>query len=64
MTQSLDEDLILNKVQAVQQSKKDFTLPDGAAELELELFHVQYRQGSGGNQLKHLQANKYIFKKC
>ena len=34
-SQNLDENLVLNKIQAVQQPKKEFTLTDGAAELEL-----------------------------
>ncbi|XP_022295019.2 uncharacterized protein LOC111105138 [Crassostrea virginica] len=59
-SQNLNEDVVMNKVEAVQQSKKDFTLTDGAA--ELEMFHVHYPQGSGGNQMKHLQVNKKIFK--
>ena len=50
----------MNKIEAVQQSKKDLTLTDGAA--ELELFHVHYSQGSGGNQMKHLQGNEETFK--
>ena len=59
-SQNLDENLVLNKVQAVQQSKKEFTLTDGAA--ELELFHDHYSQGRGGNQMIHLQVNKETFK--
>ena len=59
-SQNLDENIVLNKVQAVLQSKKEFTLTDGAA--ELELFHVHYPQGRGGNQMKHLQRNKETFK--
>ena len=50
----------MNKVQAVQQSKKELTLTDGAA--ELKLFHVHYPQGRGGNQMKHLQGNRETFK--
>ena len=46
-SQNLTEELVMNKIQAVQQSKKELTLTDGAA--ELELFHVHYPQGSGGN---------------
>ena len=59
-SQNLDEDLVLNKVQAVQQSKKELTLTDGAA--ELELFLVNYPQGRGGSQMKHLQGNRENFK--
>ena len=59
-SQNLDENIVLNKVQAVLQSKKEFTLTDGAA--ELELFHVHYPQGRGGNQMKHLQGNKETLK--
>lgn len=57
---NLNEATILNKIEAVQQSKKDFTITDGAA--ELEMFHVKYQQGSGGNQMKHLQGNRETFK--
>ena len=28
----------------------------------LEIFHVKYQQGSGGHQVKHLQANRETFK--
>lgn len=47
-SKNLNEATILNKVQAVQQSKKDFTITDGSA--EFELFHVKYPQGSGGQK--------------
>ena len=57
----MNEATILNKVQAVQQSKKDFTITDGSA--EFELFHVKYPQGSGGQKVRHLHANKEKFKK-
>ena len=59
-SKNLNKDLVMNKIEAVQQSKKDLTLTDGAA--ELELFHVNYYQGSGGNQMKHLQGNVETFK--
>ena len=59
-SQNLDEDLVMNKVQAVQQTKKEFTLTDGAA--KLELYHVHYSQARCGNQMKHLQVNKETFK--
>lgn len=60
-SKNLNEATILNKVQAVQQSKKDFTITDGSA--EFELFHVKYPQGSGGQKVRHLHANKEKFKK-
>lgn len=47
----LNEVKILNKIEAVQQSKKEFTITDGSA--QFELFHVKYPQGSGGQSLKH-----------
>ncbi|XP_022298821.2 uncharacterized protein LOC111107766 [Crassostrea virginica] len=59
-SKNLNEDLVMNKIEAVQQSKKDLTLTDGAA--EMELFHVHYSQGAGGNQMKHLQGNRETFK--
>lgn len=58
---NLNEATILDKVQAVQQSKKEFTITDGSA--EFELFHVKYPQGSGGQSVKHLHSNKEKFKK-
>lgn len=44
----LDEDKILNKIEGVQQSKKEFLLTDGAT--ELDFFHVRYPEGSGGKK--------------
>lgn len=58
---NLNEATILDKVQAVQQSKKEFTITDGT--VEFELFHVKYPQGSGGQYIKHLHTNKEKFKK-
>lgn len=60
-SKNLNEATILNKVQAVQQSKKDFTITDGSA--EFELFYVKYPQGSGGQKVRHLHANKEKLKK-
>lgn len=57
----LNEVKILNKIEAVQQSKKEFTITDGSA--QFELFHVKYPQGSGGQSLKHLDSSKEKFKK-
>lgn len=51
----------LDKVQAVQQSKKEFTITEGSA--EFELFNVKYPQGSGCQSVKHLHTNKEKFKK-
>jgi hypothetical protein len=52
---------ILNKIQAVQQSKREFLITDGAA--ELDFFHVKYPEGSGGAKKKHLHLDKENFKK-
>jgi hypothetical protein len=41
--------------------KEEFLLTDGAT--ELDFFHVQYPQGSGGAKMKHLHLNKDNFKK-
>lgn len=51
---------ILNKIEAVQQPRKDFAITDEVA--QLEIFHVKYPQVSGDHQKKHLQANREIFK--
>jgi uncharacterized protein (DUF736 family) len=45
-SKNLNEEKILNKIEAVQQSKKDFLITDGAT--ELDFFHVKYPEGSGG----------------
>ena len=58
---NLTEEKILNKIEGVQQSKREFVLTDGAA--ELDFFHVQYPQGSGGVKKKHLHLDKEKFKK-
>jgi hypothetical protein len=58
---NLDEDKILNKIEAAQQSKKEFLLTDGAT--ELDFFHVKYPEGSGGAKMKHLHLDKENFKK-
>ncbi|XP_061170747.1 uncharacterized protein LOC133180197 [Saccostrea echinata] len=57
----LNEEVILNKIEAVQQSKKDFKLGDGS--MEFDMFHVKYPEGSGGNNTKHLMINKDTFLK-
>jgi hypothetical protein len=46
-SKNLDEDKILEKIQSVQQSKREFLISDGAT--ELDFFHVKYPEGSGGN---------------
>jgi hypothetical protein len=58
---NLDEDKILNKIEGIQQSKKEFLLTDGAT--ELDFFHVKYPEGSGGVKFKHLHLDKENFKK-
>ncbi|XP_061181223.1 uncharacterized protein LOC133189847 [Saccostrea echinata] len=57
----LNEDVILDKIEAVQQSKKDFKLGDGA--MEFDMFRVKYPEGSGGDKTKHLMVKKESFKK-
>jgi hypothetical protein len=58
---NLDEDKILDKIEAVQQSKKEFVISDGGT--QLDFFHVKYPEGSGGNTKKHLHLDKENFKK-
>jgi hypothetical protein len=58
---SQDEDKILTKIEAVQQSKKEFVLSDGGT--QLDFFHVKYPEGSGGAKMKHLHLDKENFKK-
>jgi hypothetical protein len=60
-SKNLDDDKILNKIEGVQQSKKEFLLTDGAT--ELNFFHVKYPEGSGDNIKKHLHLDKENFKK-
>jgi hypothetical protein len=61
-SKNLDEDKILQKIEGVQQSKKEFLLTDGAT--ELDFFHVKYPEGSGGGRLQqHLHLDKENFKK-
>ena len=60
-TKNLTADKILEKIEGVQQSKKEFILTDGAT--ELDFFHVRYPEGSGGNSKKHLHLDKENFKK-
>ena len=59
-SKNLDEQKILNKIESVQQSKKEFLITDGAT--ELDFFHVQYPEGSGGSKFKHLHLDKEKFK--
>jgi hypothetical protein len=49
-TKNLTEEKILNKIEAVQQSKKEFSITDGG--MEIDFFHVKYPEGSGGNRKK------------
>jgi hypothetical protein len=56
----LTEEKILNKIQAVQQSKKEFVISDGGT--QLDIFHVKYPEGSGGKRKKHLHLDKEKFK--
>jgi hypothetical protein len=42
--ENLDEEKILNKIESVQQSKKEFLISDGAT--ELDFFHVHYPKGA------------------
>lgn len=58
---NLDARGILVKIKGVRQSKRDFTMTDGA--IQFEFFYVQYPEGSGGNKEKHLLINKENFKK-
>jgi hypothetical protein len=60
-SKNLTEEKILGKIQAVQQSKKEFVLSDGGT--QLDIFHVKYPQGSGGSKFKHLHLKKEKFKK-
>jgi hypothetical protein len=47
---NLKDDKILGKIAAVQQSKKEFIISDGRT--ELDIFHIKYPQGTGGNLKK------------
>jgi hypothetical protein len=60
-TKNLTEEKILNKIEGVQQSKKEFLLTDGAT--EFDFFHVKYPEGSGCTKMKHLHVDKEKFKK-
>jgi hypothetical protein len=55
------EQKILRKLEAVQQSKKEFSLIEGS--VQLDFFHVQYPQASGGKKKKHPPLDKEKFKK-
>jgi hypothetical protein len=57
----LDEDKILNKIEGVQQSKKEIVISDGG--MEIDFFHVKYPEGSGGAKMKHLHLDKEKFKR-
>jgi hypothetical protein len=61
-SKNLDEDKILTKIEAVQQSKKEFLLTDGGG-TQLDFFHVKYPEGSGGAKMKHLHLDKEKFKR-
>jgi hypothetical protein len=54
-SKNLDEQKILGKIEGVQQSKKEFLLTDGGT--QLDIFHVKYPEGSGGN-LKKTSASR------
>ena len=60
-SKNLDEDKILNKIEGVQQSKKEFVISDGG--MEIDFFHVKYPEGSGCTKMKHLHLDKEKFKK-
>jgi hypothetical protein len=60
-SKNLNQDKILQKLAAVQQSKKEFLLTDRAT--QLDIFHVKYPEGSGGTKFKHLHLDKEKFKK-
>jgi hypothetical protein len=60
-SKNLDEDKILEKIESVQQSKKEFLISDGGT--ELDFFHVKYPEGSGCTKMKHLHLDKDKFKK-
>jgi hypothetical protein len=60
-TKNLTEEKILNKIEAVQQSKKEFLISEGGT--QLDFFHVQYPEGSGGAKINHLHLDKENFKK-
>jgi hypothetical protein len=60
-SKNLNQDKILQKIQSIQHFKKEFLLTDGA--MELDFFHVQYPQGSGGAKRNHLHLDKENFKK-
>lgn len=57
----LDARGILEKIKGVQQSKRDFTMTDGA--IQFEFFHVQYPEGSGGNKKKTSAPQQGEFQK-
>jgi hypothetical protein len=59
-SKNLDEDKILNKIEEVQQSKKEFLLTDGPT--ELDFFHVKYPEGSSGSKLNTYTWTKKIFR--
>jgi hypothetical protein len=58
---NLTEQKILNKIEAVQQSKKEFLSTDWGT--QLDFFHVKYPEGRGCTKFKHLHLNKEKFKK-
>jgi hypothetical protein len=58
---NLTEQKILQKIEGVQQSKKEFVISDGA--IQLDIVHVKYPQRSGGGKFKLLHRDKEKFKK-
>ena len=60
-SKNLTEEKILNKIEGVQQSKKEFLITDGGT--EIDFFHVHYPEGSGGAKRNHLYLDKEKFKK-
>jgi hypothetical protein len=60
-SKNLNEDKILQKIAAVQQSKKEFVLSDGGT--QLDILHVKYPEGSGCTKKKHLHVDKEKFKR-
>jgi hypothetical protein len=57
-SKNLDEDKILTKIEAAQQSKMEFLLTDGGT--QLDFFHVKYPEGSGGAKMKHTWIKKNL----
>jgi hypothetical protein len=60
-SKNLTEEKILQKIESVQQSKKEFVISDGGT--QLDIFHVKYPEGSGGAKRNHLHLDKEKFKR-